>query len=850
MNELHQKLLRNYKMNFWLYAEMLGIVLILTGVLAFAVTFIDFNPDQISIILVFALFITLFSLAISTYINTKILNPFIEYLILSADGKPISDEVYITAQKRFTLIPWLHSLEIFIRWAIGVITVTLSIYFLSESRISQITNLIGIGFFGGILNSLWSFSVNEYLISRLARTGIFNKSVKNRGQNDSKLFVSLVIQIGSAILLLSISILIVSFNLNSRTLTKAFENQMNNINESNIQVLENFYSTKEHDIVKFAEDPEIVKMVKDNNWYALNQYLSSYQTNSKNYSEGVFIFTLDSDYTVVANNSPKGENLGLKLKQIPNTEKSIEGILKGQIYFGEIQISPVTFTPTILLTAPIKENGKVIAGIGIPLWVGDFANGIIKNINIGSKGFPFFVTKSLTTIAHKNEKEIMKNLKKEIFADFLKDPDLEKSFLYSQDGEIRIMRKQISSKYDFIAVSTILQDDLEKPALASIRDITIIAIITILFTGFFLYHLLNLKLKPLEESSVALTQMADGNLSERVNILSMDEIGSIQRSLYSFADKLSSIIHTDIRIANDLASSSDEMHSALDNLSSNAQTQAAASEQISASIEEISAGIDSVNARAEDQFTKVEILDGKMMELTETISSMGDEIASISRNVLTIVKDASKGEKSLDQMNASISNISASSKQITNVMEIITSISQQINLLSLNAAIEAARAGDSGRGFAVVADEIGKLADKTSRSIKDISSLVSTNQAEISLGSKIIQDTILIIHKVIEGVNSFQSMAETLEMQVKVQKAINSVANEEVNSLNTMTSMIRSAMQEQKVAIEEVAKTIYSINDITQSTAAGVEELSASSQGIAETADLLKKEMSFFKIDI
>ena len=238
-----------------------------------------------------------------------------------------------------------------------------------------------------------------------------------------------------------------------------------------------------------------------------------------------------------------------------------------------------------------------------------------------------------------------------------------------------------------------------------------------------------------------------------------------------------------------------------------------------------------------------------MTELTETISSMGDEIASISRNVLVIVKDASKGEKSLDQMNASISNISSSSKQITNVMEIITSISQQINLLSLNAAIEAARAGDSGRGFAVVADEIGKLADKTSRSIKDISSLVSTNQTEIAMGSKIIQDTILIIHKVIEGVNSFQSMAETLELQVKMQKSINSIANEEVNSLNQMTSLIRTAMQEQKVAIEEVAKSIYGINEITQSTAAGVEELNASSQGIANTADLLKKEMSFFKLD-
>ena len=92
-------------------------------------------------------------------------------------------------------------------------------------------------------------------------------------------------------------------------------------------------------------------------------------------------------------------------------------------------------------------------------------------------------------------------------------------------------------------------------------------------------------------------------------------------------------------------------------------------------------------------------------------------------------------------------------------------------------------------------------------------------------------------------------MAETLELQVKMQKSINSIANEEVNSLNQMTSLIRTAMQEQKVAIEEVAKSIYGINEITQSTAAGVEELNASSQGIANTADLLKKEMSFFKLD-
>ena len=116
-------------------------------------------------------------------------------------------------------------------------------------------------------------------------------------------------------------------------------------------------------------------------------------------------------------------------------------------------------------------------------------------------------------IAHKDPKQTMKNLQTEFFADYLRNSEDAKSFLYTDNGKIRTMLKQISSKYDFIVVTTILQEDLEKPALISIRDITIIALVTLISTGFFLYHLLNLKLKPLEDSSFILKEMAEGNLT-------------------------------------------------------------------------------------------------------------------------------------------------------------------------------------------------------------------------------------------------------------------------------------------------------------------------------------------------
>jgi len=358
---------------------------------------------------------------------------------------------------------------------------------------------------------------------------------------------------------------------------------------------------------------------------------------------------------------------------------------------------------------------------------------------------------------------------------------------------------------------------------ASARNTVLILLAMSIVVGFILAVVLpNIISGPINKITKQLKDISqgEGDLTKRLNVKQQDEVGMLARFFDEFMDKLQGMVSKVQDVSNSVGHSASDLRNVSEKNSLSINEQNLAIHTVVTAVEEMSSAAKEVAANTAETAEKARQANISSDAGVKTIDNTIDRIEKLSIE--------------LDEASNTISRVEQEASNVNSVLDVIRGIAEQTNLLALNAAIEAARAGEQGRGFAVVADEVRTLASRTQDSTQDIQRMLEGLQQ----GVKSSVDAISA---------SVETARDTVESASTTGQSLNDV-KKIIDSISQMTVQVATAVEEQSQVVDEINKNLSSIGEYSNDVASGAEAATKSCLLLDDLADGLTNEVNRFRV--